>query len=410
MPDEHDAEAGPEGPHRPALRRGPVLRAEHPGPDGNVIKDHYAAAGARADQAHAPSPPDPRFKDAPLSTAEQKALHQAPDAERFNQLLGSMQEARMADGRLAPAPTGPEATIAHMRVAEQIALGLRPTAEQLAHINAAPTAEVRRDREDAFLVERAAQNRDLFRRSRHWDHTLAPQPIADAERGQGQHGIQAWRAEVAQVQKFAYRLAADEGRAASEASRDARFDASPLTQIEIDGLKQAPSFQAAAERLTHYQAAREQDGRLAPSTDAQARQALIHRAFSPQELARLGLRPTAPELAFMQTNAHKGEELERTLLFIQQRHAQNAQWRRDPENAAQVQAQLRARNSSFWYQKELGAYRTGRDGDRAAARERPNAGELSALRRQVREQNEQAARNAENEGRTAGRGHGGRSR
>ena len=49
-------------------------------------------------------------------------------------------------------------------------------------------------------------------------------------------------------------------------------------------------------------------------------------------------------------------------------------------------------------------------GDRAAARERPNAGELSALRRQVREQNEQAARNAENEGRAAGRGHGGRSR
>jgi hypothetical protein len=242
MPDEHDHEPGPEGPHRPTNIRQRTIRTESPGVGGNTIQNQRVQTEPPATGAEHTTPRDARFADAPLSGAEKKALYEARNADEACAVLGRLQEERMKDGRLSPADNGlvPEIN-RRMTVDEQIANGMRPTAEEIAYVRGAPNAAERQDRANEFLETRKRINEQVFRQSRRWGaeidrqaHPDEPSPAAD--RRWGPHGVQGWRAHIADAAYHANtHRTATQGR---PPSLDPRFEDAPITPPEIKALKE----------------------------------------------------------------------------------------------------------------------------------------------------------------------------
>ena len=411
MPDEHDNDPGHEGPRRPSNARGPAFRTEHPGPDGNTIQDQRRMVTAPERDARHTSPPDPRFADAPMSLAEMQALYDARDLDTACRLLGQFQEARMKDGRLPQAPShGPalEAVIAHMSLDEQIARGLRPTPGQLSHIQSARTPDDQKNRAENFLAERALQNKEWFHRSRLWGPELARQADAGQQHDQrttGPRGTQAWRSDLAELRKAAYRASSHEltdTGPPQPLSADPRFAKAPLTPAETLKLHQASTPEALNQLLGHMHEARVKDGHLPPALGLHAEKALINQALTPQEQIRLGLKPTAQELTSMQTNALQGQEFRRAMQFIARRHAQNDRWFDETrENASQQTAR------DYWKQRSQNSTAAAlRDARTEKGERRSDVQQLKATLQQRREQN------AVRDGKDAehGRDQGGRER
>jgi len=371
MPDEHDQEPGTDGPRPPDHMRGRRFRTESPGVGGNTVQDQHRTLHPEPD-AHHTSPPDPRFAEARLSDAEKKSLHQAPDLDTACELLGQFQEARHNDGRLpepVPRRDKPAPLIDSMSPDEQIAHALKPTREQLAQIQAAATFDEQKTRATEFLTERKAQNKALFDRSRHWgpeidrktDAAASPQEV----RLTGPRHTQAWRADVADLRDFAYRPSTSE----RAPSLDPRFAHAPMTRAEMEALQQAATPEGVYRLLGEMHEARLKDSRLPQTSGAHPEKALINQALTFREQTELGLRPTAPELAYMQDGAIRGQEHDRAREFIAERKAQNYRWfehsrqwsrtasrpsRDTSQNARALQENAdRQRASSYWYQRDL---------------------------------------------------------
>jgi hypothetical protein len=202
---------------------------------------------------------------------------------------------------------------------------------------------------------RTAQNKELFDQSRRWG--------AEIDRLTRQHGpssgdvvkaqgVQAWRADIAELREAAYDPEAQRNATRGRPpAKDPRFENAPITEAEIAALKEAKTPEAAARLLGAFQTTRVEDARLPRPGSARS---LLHEAFDAYELTRLGLTPTARDLEHLADGAAKGQELERTLEFIADRQAQNTRWHLDAPYAARQQEQLsRDQTSSFWYERNL---------------------------------------------------------
>jgi hypothetical protein len=413
MPDEHDDEPGPGGPHRPSHPRRSTYRTESPGVGGNTTHDQKAQPRETPHEVPLASRPDPRFQNAPMTDAEKKELHQARDLDEVCALLGQMQEARHKDGRLPP-PTPrtdkPAPLInQYMSEQEQIALGLKPTAEQLAYLQAATSPEEEKDRTAAYRAERKAQNSAWYERSRHWGPELdrqahASEPQYDL-RIRGSHRNQAWRSEIAELRKAALRAAHDQVPsvfARQSSSPDPRFANAPITASEEQALRAAPNPEAANQLLGQMQEARLKDAPASQAAHLHPGDALINQALSVQEQIRLGLKPTAQELSYLQAGAIRGQEFDRTTEFIAQRHARNDRlFDETRENANQQKAR------DYWEQRRENSTASAQREARTEKAERRT--DLQQLRAAMRERREQAAENEGNQGRQ-GRDQGGRER
>src|SRR5262249_22132705 len=149
-------------------------------------------------------------------------------------------------------------------------------------------------------------------RSRGWGaefdrqaHPHAPSPDADRQKGPG--GTQAWRAELGELRELAYFSPANRQAlvAGRPPSLDPRFENAPITQAEVKALKESKEPEKPAELLSRFQNQR-------TGSSSHPQNALLHQAFDAYELNRLGLNPTARELAYLQAGAANGQEPART--------------------------------------------------------------------------------------------------
>jgi hypothetical protein len=188
-----------------------------------------------------------------------------------------------------------------------------------------------------FLAERRTQNAAWFDRSRRWGPELDRQARATSqthpeERIGSPQGVHAWRSELSELQKLAYRNAGQELSNATKFARDQplspdpRFAAAPMSPDEMQALHRAATPEAVRQVLGQMQEARLKDGRLPQTSHPHPEKAEINQALTLKEQISLGLRPTAQELAYLQAGAMQGQEHARTMAFIIERQAHNDYW------------------------------------------------------------------------------------
>lgn len=332
MAEEHEREDEADGPIRPSQVRRPTLRTDAPVPGGHQQTDHTPPAIPAQERTpdrdeRQATPADPRFANAPMSAAEMTALYNAPTREAAFALLGQMQEERLKDGRIPQAPQ-PQAGSHDYMSLQDIQPGMAPLPQQKAHIQSAPTIEENQARTIVYLETRAAQNEQLFERSRRWAPEVERLTGARQDDRIQARGVLGWRADIPDARRevatghFTKSSTPGSGGAPDHAA-DERFLTAPLSKLELQTLAMTSDPNVAARMLGVMQQDRESQGRL--EAYAPRREPTLNSIVSPSQQIAMGLRPTQSQIMRMQAGS-QAEEMQMARAFIAERQAANAYW------------------------------------------------------------------------------------